>query len=277
MNRSNEVAGCVAVVAVVLAAGAGAGCTSPPADTGPAVAFTDPRAVALVDRWIEAAGGSGHWDAVSDVRYTMTTVWYDTATGSELRRRPRHVWISKHANGFRVRVERTEAEGDYVQVWTGDAAWATLDGRVLPDTARAVREIPMVAGDLSYWIGLPWKLRDPGVRLDYFDTDPHAAGAGVAVSFDPGVGLHPGDRYWYYFGDPTSAEPTEAHFIEEGRAAEARERTRWSDWQRAGSARYLGRRLHVDADGRPVKALLIGDVAFNAGVADALFRRPDPD
>jgi hypothetical protein len=237
-------------------------------------AGADARADALIGAWVEAAGGRGAWDAVDDVRYTITTVWYDPATGQEQRRRPREVWVRKIDGGFRVRVERTEAEGRYVQVWDGTSAWATLDGALLPDTARAVREIPMVAGDLTYWIGLPWKLYDPGVERRHFEADPHAAGPGVEVGFADGTGLHPGDRYWYYFGDASSPLPTELHFLEQDRGPEARERTLWSDWQHAGPTLYLGRRLHVDGEGRPVKALLISDVVRNGGVSDGLFRRP---
>jgi hypothetical protein len=232
------------------------------------------RADTLIDAWLRAAGGARLWDAVRDVQYTMTTVWYDPGSGLEQRRRPRHIWIRKQDGGFRVRVERTEAEGGYVQVWDGQGGWATLNGALLADTARAVREIEAVAGDVSYWIGLPWKLRDPGVRLRYMRSDSNAAGEVVEVSFGDGVGLHPGDRYWYYFGDPRSPFPTEVHFLQEGNPPALRERTRWSDWRRSGPATYLGQRLHVDADGRPLKALLISDVVANANVRDALFRRP---
>jgi hypothetical protein len=237
-------------------------------------AMRSTRADTLIDAWIHAAGGARLWDAVRDVQYTMTTVWYDPTTGEEQRRRPRYIRIRKHEGGFRVHVERTEAEGRYVQVWDGQTGWATLNGALLADTARAVREIEAVAGDVSYWIGLPWKLRDPGVRLQYLRTDSNAAGEVVEVSFGDGVGLHPGDRYWYYFGDPRSAFPTEVHFLQENNPPALRERTRWSDWRRSGPATYLGQRLHVDGEGRPLKALLISDVVANGNMRDALFRRP---
>jgi hypothetical protein len=229
---------------------------------------------AEIAAWIDAAGGADLWDRVHDLRYTVTTVWYDPATGEELRRRPRYVWLRKLDHGYQVRVERREAEGEYVQVWTGASSWATLGGTRLPDTAAAVVEIPHVAGDLFYWIGLPWKLLDPGVRLSSHAHDAHAPGRVVAVSFEAGTGLSAGDRYWYYFGDPASPYPTQVHFLKEAEPASARERTLWRDWRHAGPGVYVGERLYVDDRGRPTKALLFSDVVPNAGVARSQFRPP---
>ncbi|NIU53875.1 MAG: hypothetical protein GWN32_02125, partial [Gemmatimonadetes bacterium] len=59
----------------------------------------------LVDAWIEAAGGLDAWRDVESLRYTVTTVWFDS-TGTEVRRRPRFVWGKKHP--LRARIERDE-------------------------------------------------------------------------------------------------------------------------------------------------------------------------
>lgn len=237
------------------------------AGAAPAWAQRDARAEALVGGWIEAAGGPALWDAVRDLRYTITTVWYDS-TGTELRRRPRHVWIEKASGGFRVRVERTEADGHYVQIWN-DGARATLNGKVLPDTARAVRELQVVAGDLTYWIGLPWKLRDPGVNLSYAEE---AATPVVHVTFGSGVGVHDGDRYWYYWRNRASPLPTEVHYIEQGHPDADRTRVLFHDARRLGPGWYFGRRVIQNAHGRtPVRELLTSDVVINRGISAACF------
>jgi hypothetical protein len=218
----------------------------------------DARAEALVTRWIEAAGGPRIWDNVRDLQYTITTVWYDS-TGRELRRRPRYVWIKKIDNGFRVRVERTEAEGKYIQIWSNGAR-ASLNGVALPDTARAVREVEYVAGDLTYWIGLPWKLRDPGVNLAYeSERDADI----VHVTFGEGVGKHDGDRFWYYWHDRNSPFPTEVHYIEEGLSDADRRRVAFSDLRSIGPGKYFSVRTIKSADGRPVRALIVSDVVVN--------------
>jgi hypothetical protein len=236
-------------------------------------AARDSEADALLSRWLTAAGGARVWDAVRDLRYTTTTIWFDS-TGAERRRRPRFVWIEKRDGGFRVRVERTEAEGSYVQVWGGQSAWATLNGLPVPDTARALREVSYVAGDLTYWIGLPWKLRDPGVTLRYFARDDAAAGPGFTVTFDRGTGENPGDRYWYYFGAPDSPFPTEVHYIEEGEPDSTRTRVRFDDWGSNQGARFMGTRTLVDARGRPLRSLVITDVTPNRGVSRTMFNKP---
>lgn len=235
---------------------------------GPAGAQTrDPAAAALVTGWIEAAGGPRIWDTVRNLRYTITTVWYDS-TGKEVRRRPRFVWIKKTSEGFRVRVERTEAEGKYVQIWNR-AARATLNGVALPDTARAVREVEYVARELSYWVGLPWKLRDPGVNL-VLQSD--GAVDVVHVTFGTGVGLHDRDRFWYYWRDRNSPFPTEVHYIEQGFAEADRRRVLLRDPQRLGPGVFFTRRTMTNAHGVAVRDLILSDVVVNRGIAESVFR-----
>jgi hypothetical protein len=227
----------------------------------------DPRAEALITGWIEAAGGPRIWDNVRDLQYTITTIWYDS-TGKETRRRPRFVWIKKIDNGFRVRVERTEAEGKYIQIWNGSAR-ASLNGVALPDSARAVREVEYVAGDLTYWIGLPWKLRDPGANLAFqMEADADV----VHVTFGEGVGKHDGDRFWYYWQDRNSPFPTEVHFIEEGLTDADRRRVSLSDLRSIGPGKYFSVRTIKSAHGVPVRALVISDVVVNLGIRDSVFR-----
>jgi hypothetical protein len=215
-----------------------------------------------LERWIVAAGGRHIWDNVKTIEYTITTVWYDTS-GVEVRRRPRHVWLRKDPGAYKVRVERTEAAGDYVQAWDGARAWATLNGASLADTAQAVREVPYVTGDLAYWIALPWKLTDPGVNIRYEgDSIMH-------VSFGRGVGLHDGDRYWYYWRDRASPFPTDVEYIEQGKTE--KERIVWSEWQSFGRAVYSSKRTRVDSRGRVTRGFLITNIKVNQPMPASLF------
>jgi hypothetical protein len=120
-----------------------------------------------------------------------------------------------------------------------------------------------------YWIGLPYKLRDPGVNLTY--TPPDSTGyAGVMVSFGAGVGLH-SDRYYYYFAEG-SPFPREVHYIEQGSTDV--NRTRWSNFGEGGPITYVGTRTYYDDNGVTRKQLLISDVQINPGIADSLFSPP---
>jgi len=250
----------VATTALLAMAMAGLACADEP--SGPADT--------LVSDWIAAAGGVEAWRDVEDLRYTVTTVWFDS-TGTETRRRPRFVWLKKHPE--RARIERDEAEGHYVQAHDGGGSiWATLNGERLPPGHKAVKEALYVGRDVVYWIGLPYKLRDPGVNLSYIPPDSIGL-AGVKVTFGEDVGEHPGDRYFYYF-EEASPFPVELHYIEQGRTHQDINRTRWTDYQQAGPLTFVGTRTWYDENDVPTKRLIISDVIVNPGLADSLFTPP---
>lgn len=242
----------IAVTALVVAAG----CRGP-----------RDRADVLIDRWIDAAGGLGAWKDVRDARFTVVTVWFDS-TGAEVRRRPRFVWIKKDPQ--RARIERDEPEGHYVQASDGDTTWATLDGAPLPPENPAAAEVPYVTRDVVYWFGLPYKLRDPGVHLAYIPAD-STGHEGVRVSFGEDIGLHPGDRYFYYFAEG-SPLPIQVHYIEQGKTTV--DRSIWSDYRQANPITYVGTRTFVDSAGRRTKRLIMKDVQINPGIPDSLFQPP---
>lgn len=218
--------------------------------------------------WIEAAGGPGAWDSVRSLRYTVTTVLYDS-TGSVRWMRPRRVEIRKTADGFRSRIERPEAEGLYVQVFAGDTAWATLNGHALPPDHPAAEESEYVGRDVYYWIGLPWKLLDSGVQRETAALPD--SGREMRVHFGTGVGQHPGDRYFYRFLDD-DPWPERVDYIEEG--TEGRTRTLWRDFTRAEPITYVGTRRYVDESGTPTKELRIDDVQIGPILPDSLFEPP---
>lgn len=216
-----------------------------------------------LDQWLDAVGGPNVWDRVHTLEYTITTVWFDSA-GVEVRRRPRQVWIRKDPGAYRVRVERKEAAGQYVQVWDGRTAWATLDGRRLADSALAVREAQYVAGDLTYWIALPWKLRDPGVNLTWPEPDV------LYVTFGGGVGLHDGDRYWYFW-QTESPFPTAIEYIEQGKTENDRTRIVLSEWKKIGPAVIATNRRRVNRSGATTHLFVITGVKVNQPMNDSLF------
>lgn len=249
---------------------AGCGGDGAPEDAPPSRAGPPGSSVAdsLVNGWIEAAGGMEAWRSVRTARYTVTTVWYDSS-GTVERMRPRRVELRKTPEGEQSRIERPEAEGLYVQVFNRDTAWATLNGRPLPPDHPAVRESEYVGRDVFYWFGLPYKLRDPGVKLEAKRLSD--GGYEVRVSFGSGVGTHPGDRYFYRFTD-RDPFPEEVHYIEEG--SDSRSRTVWSNFREAGPVTYVGTRRWLAGTGRPTKELRIDDVWINPPLPDSLFRAP---
>lgn len=255
--------------------GAGAGSSGSADESAGRTTLAD----STLDAWIERAGGLAAWDSVRTLRYTVTTALYDS-TGAVDWVRPRRVAIRKTADGFVSRIERPEGEGLYVQAFAGDTGWATLNDHPLPPDHPAVRETEYVGRDVYYWIGLPYKLRDPGVNAGARRFEAGGAplltrdrgGVEVRVTFGEQIGQHPGDRYFYYFLDDDPF-PEEAHYIEEG--GDSRNRMQWRDFRDQGPITYVGTRHYENESRVPTKQLRIDDVVVNPELPDGLFRPPE--
>jgi hypothetical protein len=243
----------------------------------------------LIGLWIDSVGGMATYQAFTSASYTITTVIYDTLSGRVKRTRPRYVWLNKGPSGLEARVERWEGDDFIVQGFNGRDAWATMNGEFLPDSAKDRREARYVTGDVSYWPGLPYKLRDDGVFLHYRGlvsrpgaalredpaTEPVASDAeyhAVGVTFGEGVGDH--QDTWQYFFEPGEGFPTEVTYIEEGK--ESLNRVVWGATERAGDLGYpvVRRRDWITASGKRTKALIISDFVVNPDIAQSVFERP---
>ena len=265
-----------------------------PAAEDPAGEFasdSSPEVIAdsLISLWIDSLGGMETYRNFQSASYTITTVIYDTLSGRVKRTRPRYVWIKKGPYGQETRVERWEGDDFIVQGFNGRDGWATLNGEFLPDTAKDWRETRYVTGDLFYWPGLPYKLRDDGVFLHYRGmsdrpgavsrADPAEAvpSAGVAkyhaigVTFGEDVGDH--QDTWQYYFEPGEAFPTEVTYVEEGR--ENINRVIWGETKRVGDLRYpvVVRRDWITPSGKRTKALVVSDFVVNPDVAQSMFEK----
>ncbi|MCE2423119.1 MAG: hypothetical protein J4G03_07425 [Gemmatimonadetes bacterium] len=251
--------GLVAACAAVLA-----GCGEP----GMAPTAEEALADSLTAEWLDAAGGLGAWHDISSARYTIMTVWFDS-TGAVRRMRPRRVEYRKMDGVEQTRIERPEAEGLYVQVFTGSEMWATLNDSLLAPGIRAWDESEYVGRDVVYWFGLPYKLMDPGVNR-VASPDPEG-GFEMRVTFGDGVGQQPGDQWFYLFRDE-DPYPEEVHYISEG--GENRSRTWWTGYGSIGRFRYVLTRTWRNADGSLNRELRVDDVELNPDLPDSLFVRP---
>lgn len=251
---------------------------------------SDQLADSLVGRWIDAVGGMETYHELQSAAFTVTTVLYDTVTGRIRRSRPRYVWIKKGPYGEESRIERWESAGLIQQGFNGrDPAWAAVEGELLPDSAKDAREALYVCRDVFYWFGLPFKLRDPGVYLQYLGLrerpgaewsgeagSPTRASDGlyhaVGVSFGVGVGEHQ-DVFTYYFA-PNSPLPHETTYVEEGKTS--LNRMVWGEIDRAGEIEYpyAVRRDWLTESGKRTKALVISDVVINPEIQQEKFERP---
>lgn len=264
--------GPVPAFALALALAAAAGCAPDGSSPATSTALDPDRVLAdsLIGAWVEAAGGMEAWRDIESARYTITTVWYDS-TGGIRRMRPRRVEYRKVDGVEQTRIERPEAEGLYVQTFTGSEMWATLNERLLEPGIRAWDESEYVGRDVVYWFGLPYKLFDPGVNRR---AGPRAEGGyEVRITFGDGVGLQSGDRYFYYFLDD-DPWPEQVHYISQGRGEESRARMYWDGYEQVGDFTYVISRLYRDTEMNPTRELRHDDVELNPALSDSIFRRP---
>lgn len=237
--------------------------------SGSAAEEGDAVAEALVDSWIDALGGLRPYWNVETSEFTLTTEMYDPESGRLKRTRPRYVTIRRGEAGEWARIERWEGNDFIQQGYDGSEAWALLNGAVLPDTAKDRREVEYVSGDVNYWIALPYKLKDPGVFLSYNGRDP-VGRHDVQVDFGEGVGDHQ-DVWHYYFVDGQTW-PVEVTYQEADSRAPSR--TVWEDINTVDGYTYVGRRVHLNADGQIWKVIRTHDVEINPDVPEGYFSLP---
>jgi hypothetical protein len=222
----------------------------------------DPKALALADRLLESLGGRAAWDAVRFVRFRFAGF------------RDHHwdKWTGRH------RVEYTNREGErWVVLQDLDTkqgrAWKNDREVTGEEAAKAVQGGYAAWINDTYWLFMPYKWRDPGVRLAY-DGEEEIGGVTydkVKLTFDS-VGLTPGDTYWGYLNRETGLMDRWAYVLESyepGRAATAWD---WKGWQRYGGILLAGGRTNVE-NGRE---LPLAAIAIDEPIPDAVFESPAP-
>ena len=197
-----------------------AGATTQPATPATPVfdaSKSDEMAVRLAKQTLQSMGGQKAWD---DVKYISFRFFNGR----------RHVW-DKQRNRIRAEDPRHVAIIDY---GTGERKlW--IDGVAEPDP-NVQRRAEFLWTNDSYWLFMPYKLLEPGVRLKYLGRQPLADGAAasaIEVTFDEGTGMTPENRYviliaddsglieqWEYYRAATDERP--------------RMKSKWTGWQRFG-------------------------------------------
>lgn len=261
-RRSFLSSGLVLVTLLVLS-----GCTQA-GDAAPVTAETL-DAQGLVTRWIDSMGGMDTWWGLEGASFTLTTEMYDAESGRLRRTRPRYVTIRKSDRGMFSRIERWEGDDFIQQGWHPGGQWALTNGEPLADGDKDYDEADYVGGDVQYWIGLPFKLTDPGVNLDDDGTDDQGRRV-VRVTFGEGVGDH--QDIWHYYFEGSDPWPVQVDYQEAGKTNT--NHTRWEDIQESDGYFYVGRRVHFNEEGQVEKVIRTSDLVVNPDLSDEVFLKP---
>lgn len=209
---------------------------NPPAP-GFDAAGSDPRAIEIADRTMAAMGGRARWDAVRCVGWTIfgrTQMW-NKWTG-DYRLDEDTLTVIMNLGTRAGRVWHSGAE-----VTDGDVRSAALD--------RARR----VWTNDSYWVLMPYKLKDTGVRLAYAGeraTEDGRAADVLGLTFS-GVGDTPENRY-EVFVDRATGLVSQWSFFKDAADTEARFTLPWNGWTEFGGVRLATGRGRTDVTGLSV-------------------------
>lgn len=150
---------------------------------------SDPAAIELADSIMAAMGGRANWDATRFISWNFfgrrELVW-DKATG-------------------RVRIESpTDSTIYLVNVETGEGR-VQMKGQELVEAdslAKMLDRAKSIWINDSYWLVMPYKLKDTGVTLTYLGEEKNTKGAMCNVlelTFNE-VGVTPENKYQLYVG-----------------------------------------------------------------------------
>lgn len=236
----------------------------------------DARAQALLEKVIAAHGGIQAWHNLKDMTFTITHVALNPQ-GDVAGATVSLCYMKRHG---KTRVETITGKGLLAQGFDGQKPWATLDGR--PETSEeALKRAHFLSVNWWYWMGIPFKLKDPGVMLRYkgastFRGKPVNI---LEVTFEKGVG-ETSDRYTYSIDQETY----QILFVEFGSspgsgrtsAGPRPRRSTWLDYKKEGPFTLHTRRIFYEnpelTDKRAI--LLFRDFTFNSGLPDQLFASP---
>lgn len=225
-------------------------------------AASDDRAVAIAERVMDAMGGQEAWQGTRYIRFNFF--------GFRL-----HHWDRQTADH---RLEGKSREGDeYVVLHNVDRregrVWVNGEELSGDDKAQWLENAYGAWINDTYWLAMPYKLRDPGVTLTY-DGEEEIDGTvydKLLLTFD-NVGLTPGDRYWAYVNRDTGLMDRWAYHLESYEEDQAPTAWKWLDWQRYGKVLFSPRRVKVD-DGSERQ---LGELAVFDELPASVFSSPEP-
>ena len=187
---------------------------------------SDPQAIEIADRVMVELGGRQAWD---ETRY-LTWSFFG---------RRRHLW-DKQTGDIRIEGVDRETELPYLilmNLHTGDGrAWK--DGTLVNDPDEL--SVMLESGESiwindSYWMFMPYKLKDSGVTLDYLGKAEMLDGREaelLQLTFEA-VGRTPENKYYVYVA--TDSDLVEQwDYYPNATDDEPRFSSPWHNWQRYG-------------------------------------------
>ena len=227
----------------------------------PCPAQADAKAEEVAERTLEAMGGRDAWQATRFLRFNF--FGFRTHHWDRESSRHRLEGQSRDGDAYVVLHNLTTREGE---VWINGEKQAGE-----PKEQWLERAYGAWIND-TYWLLMPYKLRDPGVTLTY-DGEEEIDGKTydkLKLTFD-NVGLTPGDVYWAYVNRETGLMDRWAYFLESYEEDQAPTHWLWLDWKEYGGIKLASQRRNPES-GREAP---LGDLAVFEELPEAVFTSPE--
>lgn len=186
----------------------------------------DTKAVEIAEKCMKAMGGKSSWDNTKVIQWDFfgkrRLTWDKFDQEVKIERlgnspNPYTIWVNTSTQKGRAVVNNVAVEHpDSLTVWLkrGYEIWIND----------------------SYWLVMPFKLRDKGVSLQYLGKMKNAAGVESEVlelTFEK-VGVTPDNKYWVYF-DPFSYLVNQWSYFEKYTDTEPKLTTPWESYEKYGN------------------------------------------
>jgi len=214
-----------------------AGLPAAAADAPPVKA--DPKAAAIADQVMDALGGKKAWNDTHYLRFDFGVEKDGKFQGRS------HTW-DKWTGRYRLEGKTPEGKS-YVTLMNVNTkegeTW--MDGKKLEgDEAKKALERAYGAWiNDTYWLLAPYKLKDPGVVLEYGGEEKERGGMcdKLLLTFD-NVGLTPKDKYWIHVNRDT-------HLVDRWDYVLKGEKVppttwEWKGWSKHGNMMYSSERVN---------------------------------
>lgn len=194
------------------------------------MAGSDPRAVSLADSVLLAMGGGGNWASTRILKWDFFG-------------RRKLLW-NKAEEKVRILVPKDSLE-ILLDLQQKDGI-VSRRGTLLTDRDSLDKYLELgrrIWINDSYWLVMPFKLKDPGVRLAFLgrDTLPGGLEASVLELTFENVGVTPENKYHIWVGDADHLVRKWAYFREK-EDTEPRLVTPWDDYRPYGDILLSGDR-----------------------------------
>jgi hypothetical protein len=214
---------------------------------------SDPEAISLADDVMKAMGGREAWDQTRFIGWNFFG--------------RRHLLWDKHKE--RVRIDIPADSAVYLLDLKNKTGQFFFSGQEVSDSARLDTLVQQGTGiwiNDSYWLVMPFKLKDSGVTLKYLgekETPDDGSALAVELTFDS-VGNTPDNKYNVYVDPETRRVIYWEYFPTRDRSVPGLS-TPWQNYQTYGAIQLSGDRGDYQ----------LSDIQVWDSVPEPLFRQPE--